>query len=242
MHPTSRACLTRFRSSPLNTAFYTGNVDGVRLLLDRNADIEYTNRRKWTSARYLYDPEGTNPHSLELLDVCAGLGFDGWNSQDQVGWTLFHRASAFGHGSDIKKLLNLGADSNILTYTLLWLPIFCAVTFGNESTFDVLVDLIPLRSLPNLKDSRGWTLLHSAAENGSEVIMTRLLQRSLDPFAKSDKSTLGVPEGLPFEELTSGEIARFCNHQEAYEQALNNAGYLTIGTGDPNELLLQEPG
>lgn len=55
------------------------------------------------------------------------------------------------------KLLNLRADSKILTYTLNWLPIFCAVTFANEYTFDVLVDWIPARSLPKLKDSRGWT-------------------------------------------------------------------------------------
>lgn len=232
--------LTKTRRSPLNTAFYTGNVEGVRLLLDVNAEIEYTNRRKWTSARYLYDPQGTSSCSLELLDVCAGLGFDRWNSQDQVGWTLFHRASAFGQGSDIKKLLSLGADSTIPTYTLNWLPIFCAVNFGNASTFDILVDLIPQRSLPNLKDSRGWTVLHIAAENGSEAMMTRLLQRGLDLFAKSDRSTVGVPEGLPFEELTAGEIARLCSNQESYEEALKNAGYVTIGPDDPDEVLLQE--
>jgi ankyrin repeat protein len=161
--------------------------------------------------------------------MCARLGFDEWDSQDQVGWTIFHRASALGQGTDIKKLLNLGAVSKIFTYTLNWLPIFCAVTFGNESTFDVLVDLIPARSLPKLKDSRGWTLLHIAAENGSEAVMTKLLQRGLDARQKTDKSRVGVPKGLPFEELTAREIAKFCNNDDAYRQALTNVGHFDDG-------------
>lgn len=197
----------------------------MRLLLNAKADIEYINRREWSSARYLYDPQGINPYSLGVLDICARLDLDHWNSQDAVGWTILHRASAFGQGSDIKKLLNLGAYSEVKTYILNWLPIFCAVAFGNESTFSFLADLTQAKNLPKLQDSRGWTLLHIAARNGSEALITKLLLLKLDPVSKSDKSTVSVPEGLPVEELTPREIAKFCGNHEAYDRALKNAGY-----------------
>jgi ankyrin repeat protein len=118
----------------------------------------------WTSVRYIYDLQLTNLHTIELLDICAARDFDQWDTQDAVGWTIFHRASAFERGCDIKKLLNLRVSFDIYTFTLNWLPIFCSVKFGNESTFNFLVDLIPSSALPTLKDSRGWTLLHLAAK------------------------------------------------------------------------------
>lgn len=153
------------------------------------------------------------------------LGLDQWDSQDGAGWTVLHRASAFGQGSDIEKLLNLRANSKLITYTLKWLPISCAVAFGNESTFATLVGLIQPQHLRKLKDSRGWTLLHIAAENGSEAMITRLLLLKFDPFAKSNKSTICVPKGLPFEEFTPGEIAKFCNNHVAYDRAMKNTGH-----------------
>jgi ankyrin repeat protein len=211
-------------SSPLNTAFYSGRVDIVRLLLDANAELEYVNRRRWTPAQYIYDPQLCNLHTIELLDIYACRDFDQWDSQDAAGWTILHRASAFGRGKDIRKLLHLRASSIIYTFTLNWLPLFCSVKFGNESTFDVLADLIPRRDFPILMDVRGWTLLHLAAENGSEVLMTKLLRRGLDPYMKSDASSLAVPEGLELLELIPGDIAKRCNNQEAYERALKGAG------------------
>ena len=190
------------------------------------------NRRTWTSDQYLYDSQFTNLHTIELLDICAAQGFDEWDAQEASGWTILHRASAFGRSSDIKKLLNLGASSNICTFTLNWLPIFCAVNSGNESTFDILADLILPWTLPKLRDSRGWTLLHLAAENGSETLMTLLLQRQLDPYAMSDASTIAVPDGLPFEEHTPGDIAKFCNNGDAYDRALKNAGCFMASRND----------
>jgi ankyrin repeat protein len=209
--------------SPLNAAFYSGHVETVRLLLSLNAELEYINCRMWTSVRYIYDPQLTNLHTVELLDICAARGFDQWDTQDAVGWTIFHRASAFGRSCDIKKLLNLRVSSDIYSFTLNWLPIFCSVKFGNESTFNLLVDLIPPSALPTLKDSRGWNLLHLAAESGSEAIMTQLLRRKLDPLAITDKSAMALPEGLSLRELTVGDIASFCRNQDAYERALKIA-------------------
>jgi len=221
-------------------AFYNGDVGTVRLLLKSGAELEYVNRRLWTSARYIFDPELCKLHTAELLDICAELDFEQWNEQDVQGWTIFHRGSAFGRASDLKKLLNLHAISNVYTSTLKWLPIFCAVYYGNESTFDFLVDLIPPPALPNLRDARGWTLLHLAAENGSEAIMTRLLQRKLDPYSKTDKSGLAMPEGLAMRELTASDIADFCNNGIIYEKALKTAGYIMPRQGSDGIMLNDE--
>ena len=228
--------------SPLNTAFYAGQVKTVRLLLDSKAELDYTNRRMWTSPRYIFDPQLTKMDTIQLLDICAAQGFDQWDTQDVVGWTIFHRASAFGGGSDIEKLLNLRASSNIYTFKLNWLPIFCAVKFGNESTFEVLVDLIHPLALPNFKDSRGWTLLHLAAENGSEAIMTQLLQRGLDPLAKTDQSAISLPEELSLKELTVGDIASFCNNQDAYERALKTTDRSMMSKHPPDRTSLSDEG
>jgi ankyrin repeat protein len=209
-------------------------VETVRLLLDSKAELDYINRRMWTSTHYIFDPQLTKMDTIQLLDVCAAQGFDQWDTQDVVGWTMFHRASAFGGGSDIKKLLNLHASSDIYIFTLNWLPIFCAVKFGNESTFGVLVDLIHPWTLPNIKDSRGWTLLHLAVENGSEAIMTQLLQRGLDPLAKTDQSTIALPEELFLKELTVDDIASFYNNQDAYERALKTTSRSMMGKHEPD--------
>ena len=138
--------------------------------------------------------------------------------------------------------MNLRASSDIYTFTLNWLPIFCAVKFGNESTFDVLVDLIHPWTLPRIKESRGWTLLHLAAEDGSEAIITQLLQRGLDPIAKTDQSAIALPEELSLKELTVGDIASFCNNQDAYERALKTTGRSMMGKHQPDGTSLSDGG
>jgi ankyrin repeat protein len=173
----------------------------------------------------MYDPELSNLHTLELLEICASLGFSHWDSQDAVGWTILHRAAAFGQGRDIKKLLHLGASFNVSVHHLNWLPIHCAVKYGNESTFDLLANLIEPPYLITLTDSRGWTLLHLAAESGSEALMLKLLRRGLNPREKSDASTRSVPQGLELLELLPVDIAKSCGNGQIYERALKAAGY-----------------
>lgn len=180
----------------------------------------------------------TNLYTTELLDICAARGLDerDWDGQDGLGWTIFHRAAAFGRAKDLKKLLSLGASSEIRTFKLKWLPIFCAVEFGNESTFDLLADLIYSRTLPKLVDSRGWNLLHFAAENGSDSLITKLLTRGLDPNAKTDKSTIAVPERLSLKALAANDIAKFYNNEAVYERALKAAGYRLTSLGTVQEI------
>jgi len=175
----------------------------------------------------MYDPEQSNQRTIELLEICASLDFSLWDSQDAVGWTIVHRAAAFGNGRDVQKLLNLGASSDIFDHNLRWLPIHCSARYGNKSTFDYLASLMEASTLTALRDSRGWTLLHLATESGSEPLICKLLQLGLDPQEKSDASCRLIPEGLEMLELLPIDIAKSCGNEQAYERALKTAGYLT---------------
>jgi ankyrin repeat protein len=177
----------------------------------------------WTSAGYLYDQELCNRHTIELLDICACEEFDQWNSLDAVGWTVLHKAAAFGRAKDIKRLMNLGASTQVHNYNMRWQPIHCAVFHGNENTFDILADAIPAKHLAQLTDAQGWTLLHLAAEHGSEAMMTNLLKRGLDSLFMSNQSSLRVPAGLENREITPRDIARACGHEQAFDRALRAA-------------------
>ncbi|KAF4624313.1 hypothetical protein G7Y89_g13859 [Cudoniella acicularis] len=221
-------------TSPLNMAFFAGDVGIVEMLLKAGADLEYTNCRMWTSARYIFDPELSTRNSLvsiKLLDIFScktrlNCGQWEWDDQDRVGWTILHRAAAYGRGRDIKKLLSLQASPHIRTFQLNWLPISCAVNQGNESTFDALSrpDVISLGEI-KAPDTRGWTLLHLAAQVGSVAIITKLLKLGFNPHEKTDGSTaMSIPEELKMKELTPEEIAQWYGKDGAYKQALKNAG------------------
>jgi ankyrin repeat protein len=177
----------------------------------------------------MYDPEQSNPHTIELLEICASNNFSLWDSQDAVGWTIMHRAAAFGQRRDIQKLVNLGASLNIFVHNLRWQPIHCSVRYGNESTFDYLASLMGASVLVALKDSRGWSLLHLAAEGGSEALIVKLLQFGLDPRERSDASTRSVPADLEMQELLPADIAKSCGNEQAFERAIAfwAAGYPT---------------
>ncbi|PVH84399.1 ankyrin [Cadophora sp. DSE1049] len=216
-----------WETSPLCTAFFCGNIEIVRLLLSAGAELDYVNRRRWTCLRYLYDPTLYNLYTVELLELCHQEEFDGWDCPDTSGWTMAHRAAAFGHECDIRKLQNLKVCFTTSTLELHWLPIFCAVRYANESTFNILVDMISPSDLPKLRDVRGWTLLHLAAMTGSESILTRLFRCQCDPYIVSDKSEMSVPGGLEFRELTPDDIAKVCGHEELYNRVLAQGGWKT---------------
>ncbi|KAH7407729.1 ankyrin repeat-containing domain protein [Cadophora sp. MPI-SDFR-AT-0126] len=220
-------------TSPLCTAFFCGHIEIVRLLLSAGAELDYVNRRTWTCLRYLYDPDRCNLYTVELLELCHREKFDGWDCPDTSGWTLAHRAAAFGHERDIRKLQNLKVCFTTSTLALHWLPIFCAVRYANESTFNFLAAMIPPSDLSKLRDVRGWTLLHLAAMTGSEAILARLFRCQCDPYTVSDKSEMSVPGGLEFRELTPGDIAKACGHEELYNGLLTHGGWKTEHAKDP---------
>jgi ankyrin repeat protein len=207
----------------LNIAFLYGHPEIARMLLRAKADLDYVNRRMWTSPRYIFDPELSKLDTSHLLEICLTEEFDQWNSPDAAGWTILHRAAAFGQARDVTTLIVMGADTTAKVSVMYWMPIHCAAKFGNLSTFDVLADKFPRHALKNLTDSRGWTFLHLAAASGSLDLLVSLLCRRLSPDLRSNASHLSVPQGLEGVEATPLDIARACGQQDVYLRSLKLA-------------------
>lgn len=218
--------ILNFYRSPLNSGFLHGNEGIIRLLLKAQADLHYVNRRLWASPRYLFDPDPkfSKSDASVLLEICHTAGFDDWDSTDLAGWTIVHRAAAFGQASDITRLLYLGASADMEIPTMKWKPIQCAANFGNLSTCTALADSIAGQALVNLTDSRGWTVLHLAAQRRSLALLVDLLKRGLRPLQKSSPSCLLVPQGLERVEATPRDVAKACGNEDIYLQALEEAG------------------
>lgn len=214
-------------TSPLNNAFLIGHADIIRLLISAKADLEYMNKRAWTSLYYLWDP--TVPYhntTAEILEICTLHQVDSWQLRDVAGWTPLHRAAAFGQEADIKKIFNLGVidrTANPLT-VVNWSPIQCAARFGNLSTFEYLSQNYYTPDLQRIFDKRGWNLLHLAAASGSKGMISHLLSLGLDPRALSDPATFMLPEELDNKSLTPRTIAEHYRHGEMYDHALRAAG------------------
>jgi ankyrin repeat protein len=117
-----------------------------------------------------------------------------------------HRAAAFGHSGDIVALVNLHAPLDLMTIKASWPPIFCAVQFGNVSTFNELrkhhSDLLTMR------DVREWTLLHVAVNAKQLEIIQLLISLGADPHARSLTTEFLVPDDIKGLSVTPGDIAR----------------------------------
>jgi hypothetical protein len=175
------------QASPLNNSFLFRQAEIIRILLVARAVLEYVNNMTWTSLSYLSDPdpEFSNRQSIcEIFEICCSNSFQEWGHADTIGWTAIHRAAAFGVGQDIRKpVYGCGPYLKQYATNVNWTPIHCAVRYGNESTFEVLAEDIPSSLIVHMVDSRGWTLLYLATEDGSESVMTRLLKMGASPIA-----------------------------------------------------------
>jgi ankyrin repeat protein len=207
--------------SPLNNAFLLGNPAIVRTLLANGADLEYKNARTWTSLSFLWDPERPpleDRNIAEILDICNSNKFSAWSDPDFIGWTPAHRAAAYGSGNDIRNLRYKGADLHACTTECRWPPVTIAIWRGNESTFDEFVKDVP----NDLRDTRGWTMLHFAAQNGSRHILEALLNRGVDRDALTVPTDVWIMEGLDLEgrKLKAQTIARAYGHGDVWDRVV----------------------
>ena len=136
--------------------------------------------------------------------MLAGRDFSGFDTAS-VGahWTPLHRASAFGPGTDIDYLLQVGASPDLVDCNS-WTSLFMAVGYNNVDTFERLM----LKFKPEYishKDSRGWSLLHVAADEGNPEIISSLVQHGFEPWPLVNESFLN---DLGQEQLTPAAVAR----------------------------------
>ncbi len=202
----------------------------IRLLLNAGAELEYQNSRIWTSLSYLWDPtRPTHTTTTEILEICTIQGFSAWDNTDPRGWTPTHRAGAYGSGEDIRNLEFKGANLHSYTTDHLWGPMTCAVWYSNESTFDAFMDLFEIEEILGISDSRGWTLLHMAAQTGCEHILRRLLLVGADRGALTMGTEFWVAEGLEWKSLTAEVIARGHGHGEVWDKVVEEVDNKTGG-------------
>src|SRR5882757_7830454 len=143
---------------PLDWALAHRQYIVARWLLDNRADVHHISARGWTPAFSLFGEESRHQNSCEeFLELLLGASFDNFNAQDGAGWTIMHRAAAWGNADHIKSLLTRGATLDIRMSNLGWTPIFCAVQFNNLSTFAEVVQNQP--HFLAATGARGWTLL-----------------------------------------------------------------------------------
>ena len=145
-------------------------------------------------------------------------GFTAWNDPDPRGWTPCHRAAAYGRGKDIHTLHCKGGNMHSYTTDYLWGPVTCAVWNSNESTFDAFLDIIPVKYIVDFTDSRGWTLLHMAAQNGCKHIIGSLLALGADTEALTVGTRYWVKEELEYKRLTAETIARAYGHGDLWDE------------------------
>ena len=193
----------------MNNAFFVGNPDIIRLLLNCKADIDYINSRGWTSVSFLWEPDRPAYSTTgEILDICISQDFSIWSETDTEGWTPCHRAAAYGRGEDVVNLHYKGGNIRSYTTNFLWGPITCAVWHENDSTFDALLDLLRPDEIREIKDSRGWTLLHMAAQRGRKHMLSRLLDVGADTGILTMGTEHLLSKNLEYKRLTAHTIAQ----------------------------------
>jgi ankyrin repeat protein len=200
----------------------------VHLLLEAGAEIEYKNARTWTSLSFLWDPD-REPHSSQemgkILELCSRNYFEAWSDPDVMGWTPAHRAAAYGTGDDIRNLhirsLHCkGASMHSYNKDLHWTPITYSIWRNNESTFAAFVRILTTAEIVQFRDNRGWTLLHFAAEQGSERMLKTLLELGVDREVLSIPTKIWIMDELEGQSLIAENIAYACGHGDIWDKVV----------------------
>jgi ankyrin repeat protein len=195
--------------SPLQCAFTFRQTPIARLLLSKGAEVHHINAKGWTPTFSLFGYTVSPEYSTtckEYLEILSAASFTEFDAQDGEGWSCMHRAAAFGHADDVIALMKLRAPLALRTIKVSWPPIFCAVQFGNISTFNELRKHHP--DLLVMRDVRKWTLLHVAVNAKRLEIIQLLISLGADPHAQSLATEFIVPEDIRGLSVTPGDIAR----------------------------------
>ena len=222
--------------SPLNAACWQGKENIIRRLLKAGANPNYINGLGLSSACYLFlSPEIPRTEVLPLLELLVTYGFDLWNSQDKLGWTLLHKAAVHGEYVHVKTLVECyGASLDVLVEEWKWRAIHCSAKSGNESTFKYFWEVESPAQRSYFSEGRGWNLLHLAARGGSRQILFTILYSSLimGDFARLQERKTDICYDKDIHDLLKGkealaiDIAIAYGHRDAYEGALQDANQL----------------
>ena len=196
-------------------------------MIAKGIQVHQTNIHGWSSAFSVYNTHSQSEikSSTEYLQILSSSAFTEFDIQDGEGWTCMHRAAAFGNAEDIQALLKLGGTPTLQTKNLAWMPIFCAVQFGNISTFSELSKEHP--GFLHMRDIRQWTFLHIAVNARRLEMMKLLISLGSDPHARTMATKHFVPDDLKCLAVMPTQIARIRGDAvfDSYVKSLKKAGH-----------------
>ena len=156
-------------------AVWFGQLDVMRILIDKGADINAKNK-KGVTALILATDKGNAELVRFLLDNGADV-----NAKDSLGYTALIKAAGRGLENIMSILLSKGADVNAATHDG-----YAALSYAAGSGHtDIVKTLIDNGADVNAKSSIGYTALMSAATSGRVDVVKVLADKGADVSAKS---------------------------------------------------------
>ncbi|RYP93534.1 hypothetical protein DL770_000418 [Monosporascus sp. CRB-9-2] len=135
---------------------FNGNVEVVKLLLKKGADITVATNEGWTPMH----AASLNGH-LKVLKLLLEKGADD-KVTNKFRWTPLYAASCTGRIEVVKLLLETGANVTIADNNG-WTPAYAAAYRGYAEVINLFLER---GADVTIADNNGWTALHIASSNG----------------------------------------------------------------------------
>ena len=145
--------------TPLHNAVHKGNLDMVRLLLWKDADVDLKTPTGWTALH-----EAAKNSTLEIVDILLHKGAN-TNAETADGVSPLHYlvsrkfADSILHKEVLNSMLEMGADINNAKNANVETPLHYAVGAGSLEGAQFLVEH---KANVNMQNRRGYTPLHIA--------------------------------------------------------------------------------
>ena len=163
-------------------ASQNGSIYTIRILIDRGADIQFTDFKKGRNALHIAAKYG-QPEAIEMLCSRGAIV----NAADANGLTALMHAAKNGHSKCIQALLNRGANVILLDNNG-YSPLHHAGKQGHKHALNACIEAgVPL----DLKCyEEGKTALMLAAQYGRKESVFTLMDKGADINTKSSKEGL----------------------------------------------------
>lgn len=180
---------------------------------------------------------------LDCLGLLNNLCVLDFTLSDSHGWAVIHRCAAYGTVTQLRALIAMNASPFLEAFPLRWNAIHHAVFYGNLETFDFLLDYFE-NAATDVRDIRGWTLLHIAGEAGHVEIVRRLVKSRADPLCAALPYNSHMAPALFDKRCTVFDVI-LASHdpiKAAYLLEALGTGHPTLRSSKSQRLRLVEPG
>ena len=151
--------------TPLHYAVYIESIEIIQILLDKEADINATNKDKRTPLHVAVEHRKEEIVKL-LMQRGANVGLI-----DKYGYTSLHLAAKHGDLKIIQHLINYGADVNCI-YKM-YMALYFAIEFNN---LDIVKLLLQNNAMDHSNYTTNYNLLHLAVRQDNVKILKLLLE------------------------------------------------------------------